>query len=140
MTVRPLLFDLSLIHAKSKITGRVSKLPIAESAFASIRAKPSCIKILGVYVVRGLHVAKTQPVAIKCGHLRMFVNVFQTNMNDICVLPGGANGFFIERSTPASEMFASLDDTESSLCSGRKKKRIMDTATENRPSTTDLLA
>jgi hypothetical protein len=83
ITVKPLLFDLSLIHAKSKITGIVSKLPIAASEFASMWEKPNCTKMLGVYVVSGLHVEKTHPVAMKCGNLFVLVNVCHTKRGDM---------------------------------------------------------
>lgn len=60
--------------------------------------------ILGVYVVRGLHVPKTQPVAIKCGHLRMLVNVSQTNLNDMRVLPETVNASFGRRRSASSNV------------------------------------
>ena len=64
-TTRPLFWNKSLIQAKQKITGRVSRLPIAARAFALIGVKPRSIMILGVYVVSGLHVENTHPVAMK---------------------------------------------------------------------------
>lgn len=84
MTVRPRLFVLSLSQAKNRVTGRVIKRPIVVNAFASIREKPRDMTMLGVYVVSGLHVAKTQAVARKWGHFWTFANVFHTILRGIC--------------------------------------------------------
>lgn len=68
MTVRSRLFVLSLSQAKNRVTGRVIKRLIVISAFASIWEKPRDMTMLGVYVVSGLHVEKTQAVARKWDH------------------------------------------------------------------------
>jgi hypothetical protein len=65
MTVIPHFFVLSLIQANRKTTGSVRMPPTAAKALELTLEKPSDMIILGVYVVSGLQVAKTQAVARK---------------------------------------------------------------------------
>jgi hypothetical protein len=90
MTVRPRRFVRSLRYATVKTMGSVRDAPIAERALAWTRVKPRALIgqlsarrrnrmggqgcadmiILGVYVVKGLHVAKTHAVEMKWAQRR----------------------------------------------------------------------
>lgn len=79
ITVTPGFWVLSLSQAKRKTTGKVKMLPTAAKPLACTLENPSDIMTLGVYVVSGLQVAKTEAVARKCGHFRMFRIVLHTS-------------------------------------------------------------
>lgn len=83
MTVRPGWFVLSSSQAKNRMTRRVMKFPTIAKALDTALENPRDITMLGMYVVSGLPVAKTQAVLRKCGHYWTLANAFHTTVRGI---------------------------------------------------------
>lgn len=125
ITVMPLLRVLSLSHAKKNTTGNVRKFPIAARAFAWTLEKPSPMTMLGVYVVKGLQVAKTDAVARKWGHLLILNRVAKITFVGIF----GVGDFSLPDDSSSSQGFSYLS------LSGRKVSSTIETTIVQSPST-----
>lgn len=128
MTIIPRFLVLSLSQAKKKTTGNVRMLPTAARALASTREKPSDIMILGVYVVSGLQVAKTEAVARKCSHFRILVTTFHTSPRDNSrPMSSITHPVVVSDSWSATRSYDALR--------GRKIRSTRENATDHIPST-----